>query len=258
MKHTLKPMIAISILLLASCTKESTMQQQNLLINSPSSKTSITKSHDIKSNLVAYYSFSGNANDVSGSGNNGIVYGATLTTDRTGAKNRAYSFNGISNYMDVTNKFFDNGWENMTVSLWFNATNDPIVGGGHTFLNTVPHNGLDIGVNFNGDNSIYVFKGSNPDNSGWDILSYNNFNTIPATDKWYHMTIVKAGYEYRYYLNGVHNKTVSTPYLPVSYNCSIKIGSYAMYGDYFKGKLDEIRIYNRALTNDQIAYLATQ
>src|SRR5205823_407204 len=47
--------------------------------------------------LVAYYPFNGNANDASGNGNNGLVSGAVLTTDRFGQTNRAYSFDGVNN-----------------------------------------------------------------------------------------------------------------------------------------------------------------
>ena len=46
--------------------------------------------------LVAYYPFNGNANDESGHGNNGTVYGATLTADRFGRANSAYSFDRLS------------------------------------------------------------------------------------------------------------------------------------------------------------------
>ena len=42
--------------------------------------------------LIAYYPLAGNANDVSGNGNNGTVFGATLTTNRFGDLNSAYSF----------------------------------------------------------------------------------------------------------------------------------------------------------------------
>ena len=44
--------------------------------------------------LVGYWGFNGNANDQSGNGNNGTVNGATLTTDRNGNANSAYSFDG--------------------------------------------------------------------------------------------------------------------------------------------------------------------
>jgi hypothetical protein len=52
--------------------------------------------------LVAYYPFNGNANDASGNGNNGVVNGATLTTDRFGDVGKAYSFDGNSNYYNVS------------------------------------------------------------------------------------------------------------------------------------------------------------
>ena len=52
---------------------------------------------NIDSGLVAHYPFNGNANDESGNGNDGTVNGATLTTDRFGNANKAYSFDGVSN-----------------------------------------------------------------------------------------------------------------------------------------------------------------
>lgn len=50
--------------------------------------------------LVAYYDMRGDANDIVG-GNNGTVTGASLTTDRFGFANSAYSFNGTSNHIDA-------------------------------------------------------------------------------------------------------------------------------------------------------------
>ncbi len=47
--------------------------------------------------LVGWWPFNGNANDESGNGNNGNVNGATLTTDRFGVANKAYSFDGMNN-----------------------------------------------------------------------------------------------------------------------------------------------------------------
>ena len=53
-------------------------------------------SQDMTSNLKVCMPFNGNANDMSGSGNNGTVSGATLTTDRFGTASSAYQFNGTS------------------------------------------------------------------------------------------------------------------------------------------------------------------
>jgi len=56
---------------------------------------------DLSDGLIAYYPFNGNANDESGNGNNGTINGATLTTDRFGNTNCAYSFDGVNDYIDV-------------------------------------------------------------------------------------------------------------------------------------------------------------
>ena len=71
--------------------------------------------------LVGWWPFTGNANDLSGNGNNGTVNGATLTTDRFGSPNCAYLFNGNSNIVVPYN-------QNQTIigagtwSLWVNAS----------------------------------------------------------------------------------------------------------------------------------------
>jgi len=51
--------------------------------------------------LILYFPFNGNANDESGNGNNGTVYGATLTADRFGSASSAYDFNGVNAYINI-------------------------------------------------------------------------------------------------------------------------------------------------------------
>lgn len=70
--------------------------------------------------LVAYFPFNGNANDASGNGHNGTVYGATLTTNRFGNPNGAYYFDGSSAYITApfTNTVFT---ADFTASVWFKA-----------------------------------------------------------------------------------------------------------------------------------------
>jgi hypothetical protein len=59
-------------------------------------------SADLSSGLIAYYPFNGNANDESGNGHNGTIYGSTLTADRMGNPNSAFYFNGTpSDCIDV-------------------------------------------------------------------------------------------------------------------------------------------------------------
>lgn len=70
---------------------------------------------NLDSGLVGYYSFNGNAKDMSGNGNDGIVHGATLTVDRFGNPNSAYYFYGKSkistnSFTWQTNQFSIVGW----------------------------------------------------------------------------------------------------------------------------------------------------
>jgi hypothetical protein len=67
--------------------------------------------------LVGWWPFNGNANDESGSGNNGTVNGATLTSDRFGNMNKAYSFNGVNNYMQCMQSG-PIGVPSITVAFW--------------------------------------------------------------------------------------------------------------------------------------------
>ena len=69
--------------------------------------------------LVAYYPFNGNANDVTSNANNGVVYGATLTSDRFGNPNSAYHFNGTSDYIMVEDSPSLRPQE-VTVAAWAN------------------------------------------------------------------------------------------------------------------------------------------
>ena len=84
----------------------------------------IAKAQDLPSyvpteGLVAYYPFNGNANDESGNENNGVVDGATLTTDRFENNENAYNFDGLETFITLPNDFF-NGTENgiYTINFW--------------------------------------------------------------------------------------------------------------------------------------------
>lgn len=68
---------------------------------------------------VAYYPFTGNANDAIGT-LNGTVNGATLTTDRFGNANSAYSFDGINDFIGVNGSF--GGIAELTVSAWYKVS----------------------------------------------------------------------------------------------------------------------------------------
>lgn len=212
--------------------------------------------------LVAYYPFNGNANDESGNGNNGILNGPTLTNDRYNNLNSAYSFN--NNHIQIPTEFgFTSVSGDISASLWFNSSFN--INPQQYFLDTRFGNSLRITLSkFNTiDFQLEsVFGGG--------IL--RGPSTTNYLNKWVNMIgILKEGSLYLY-LNGslVGNSKLTTP-LPVPLiatpgTCGICVnneifrsigGTNNLYPNQFTiGFLDDIRIYNRALTQEEIIYLA--
>jgi hypothetical protein len=93
-------------------------------------KSQIIPSYVSPLRLAAWYPFTGNANDLSGNGNNGTVYGSSLTTDRFGNANAAYSFNGINNYIYINSSPSLNMAGSISISSWIKSSNyyDSIAG----------------------------------------------------------------------------------------------------------------------------------
>lgn len=238
---------------------------KGITYSADSTFTTIKDPVDLVTGLVAYFPFTGNAGDSSGNGYNGTVFNAILANDRFGKSNSAYQFNGTTSFIDVTDNFFDNGWENSTVSLWFNSeTNEsPAVYGGQTLLSTNASNGFVVGYSYENSQKIYVWK-SSTSTSGWDILGNDAMNINPVIlNEWYLVTIVKTGLNYTYYINGKIDKsfitsTISSP----NTMYPIRIGGVITplpsdNRELFTGRIDDIRIYNRALAQSEITYIAT-
>ena len=206
--------------------------------------------------LIAYYPFNGNANDESGNGNDGLVDGATLITDRFGNDNSAYEFDGINNSITVTNQFFDNGYGSYAINLWFSCNDiDQTM---QNIYNTIPHNGE--GLTFNHENSpenMSHWKNSNTSGgSSWDILAANPFEYSPFLNSTaYMITVVKSESTYSYYVNGVLDKTTEINLSAQNQFTGMIFGENAYGNESFNGILDDIGIWNRALTEQEITNL---
>ena len=206
--------------------------------------------------LIAYYPFNGNANDESGNGNDGLVDGATLITDRFGNDNSAYEFDGINNSITITNQFFDNGYGSYAINLWFSCNDiDQTM---QNIYNTIPHNGE--GLTFNHENSpenMSHWKNSNTSGgSSWDILAANPFEYSPFLNSTaYMITVVKSESTYSYYVNGVLDKTTEINLSAQNQFTGMIFGENAYGNESFNGILDDIGIWNRALTEQEITNL---
>ncbi len=122
---------------------------------------SIFSQVNLKNGLVACYPFNANAKDESGNGNNGTVNGATLTADRFGKANSAYSFNGSSQFIEVSPAQFQNN--NYSFSIWANADITPLT---NTYFYPFSVGGS------GGDQSIDLSNSANGA-SGWTFGGYS-------------------------------------------------------------------------------------
>ena len=194
--------------------------------------------------LVAYYPFNGNANDASGNGNDGVVVGASLTTDRFGKANSAYYFDGSSNEISVPSSASLN-FSYGTIAFW-------------TFYQGGNYNPRFVCKNGQYDTWSQMTPGSEQlgvsfaDQPGGGMLS----NTSIARNQWTFVVLVKSSDSIRTYLNGVLNKSQALPGSIPSSTSTLKFGAHEgvspSYIDRLQGKLDDIRIYNRVLSNAEI------
>jgi len=206
---------------------------------------------NLQTGLVGYWPFCGNANDESGNGNNGTVNGATLTTDRFGNANSAYDFDGVNDYLDFGNPTLLNPTPfSYSQSCWiklvdYSAIQDPILSKRHQ------DNGNDWATALiKSDGKVSFFSD--------DKQHYTtNFATSPVLDSsfWYQFTFVKNGYSYIMYMNGYLVDSIYDTHIMGGTNDNFIAGKQGAWNAFFKGKIDDIGIWNRALSSSEAQQL---
>jgi hypothetical protein len=221
--------------------------------------------------LVAYYPFNGNANDESGNGYNGVNNGAIPAKDRFGNDNKAYSFDGVSSKIDIPNSanlilnktFTLSVWEktsqfytwNVQANLFFGKGQDRTAGffgiGQQDFYGIpgAPAYKLIFAVRFKEQlPSVQIPS------------SYLLSNTNAQKDTWYNIVGVSDENSIKIYVNGVLENsanTASLTFLTSAENAGIGYHPYMSYPFeyYHNGSIDDIRIYNRALSGNEVLAL---
>lgn len=202
--------------------------------------------------LIAYYPLDGNANDMSFNNNNGVVLGPTLTTDRFGNPNSAYLFNGTTDYIRVADHPTLRPTEAVTVSAWANAEDFTswlvIVCKRHNEFNFPYNSYMLYGDGFTNIPQKWSF--------GITDLSVQQYVTSPNildTNRWLH---IAGTYDKNLndsnvslYVNGTLIKTENANFTITYTDSSLRIGMGSPGGarHLFKGKIDDVRIYERAL-----------
>jgi hypothetical protein len=221
--------------------------------------------------MMAGYPFDGNANDVSGNNWNGTVVGATLTTSRAGTANAAYHFNGTSDYIQVL------GSSSLTPADYITMCAEVKVEGFYT--GTCQNNTI-ISKNETSLNSGFYFLGfsDNPyDNDNCSAVSTSHesffvnmktdlttsgaqdYTPYIVTNQWYCVVATFDGSDARLYVDGTLKVTVHAPLALGSNLADLCFGHNlnASLPYWFKGVIDDIRIYDRVLTNAEIQNYCT-
>ncbi|MDA7679797.1 hypothetical protein N8622_00905 [bacterium] len=205
---------------------------------------------NLEEGLVAYYPFNGNANDESGNGNDGTVHGATLDVNRHGESGKAYSFDGENDY--ITYERIDSNFNQFTITAWAK----PKSAGGLRYI-------IDNGSLENGAGAAFRLELMNE-----GILYYalgigdkwehkpSGYNSGWKLDQWTQFTLSHNGNSCVLYQNGLKISSIENKYNVTLGNGTIFLGKEGFSNSYFfDGSIDDVRIYNRALSELEVKEL---
>jgi hypothetical protein len=206
--------------------------------------------------LVGYWPFNGNAKDESGNGNDGIVRGIVGARDRWAAVNSALSFDSTNSAVTIPPSITFNSLESFSIIVWLNlasTSESPVLEWNtnsqeqtHVWVNTTRFGWLGPGI------SIYDTAGARR----CIVSAAPNF----ISSKWYCLAVTydRATGTVSVYTNGNINVQQSVEKVKPAMTGNLCIGyrpTGTIYPAVFNGLLDDIRIYNRALSVPEIQSL---
>jgi len=205
--------------------------------------------------LVAYYPFNGNASDATGNGNDGEVHSAQLVQDRFGHPNAAYSFSGSNSFILLTNSFSLPG--DWTVSAWAKTS-------------TTNQQGYILHIGTDETAPLFSDWGNTSANgfgiyclfNGWIYFVVNQhvaWGAAPLeTNTWFQVVMRQNGGNTALLLNAaVSYNSFGLPTDPRPQINPIQgfIGAGSTRTSFFNGIVDDVRVYNRALSDLEIQQL---
>ncbi len=221
--------------------------------------------------LIAYYPFNGNASDESENNFDGTVSGAALTSDRFGNQNRAYDFDGIDDFIETSSEIDQNFVNGVTFSVWIKPTqvgSDPM-----TFISNFNGQGtsgncaerIGFQMRIQPDGSLRINYSVDSD----DFIAVSTDPNVVVTDSWQHVVFTWNGSlsgastnNFGIYLNGQELSTSADDSGSVSCASQLvesldpfRFGSHECASGschMFQGAIDDVRFYNRILTDQEI------
>jgi len=210
----------------------------------------IEKDNDLSAmladSILALYTLNSNTQDNSGNNNHATNYNATLTPDKCSRTDSAYNFNGSNAYLQAPHALSLTPLEGFSLSVWLYPT-------------------------LNNATQYIIYKYNPSQNKGYQVRLYNNkvgtllggqttvfySDSTVKLNQWNHVVLSFDGIRYQYFINGKTAGSGTANYYYYNTN-PLVIGRNPSSGQYFQGKMDEIRIYQKKLSNLEIFALYNQ
>lgn len=212
-----------------------------------------TATPDLTTGLVLDMPMNGNAQDKTVNGNDGTVNGATLTTDRFGNANGAYALNGTSDFIEVQDHATLRP-NLMSIAVWAKTSQ---LGGVILGKSNDDGSNEQYDISMSGYNGIHFAIKQNSSciaGNGWQV---NSANTPIEDNQWHFVVGSFDGSSMKIYVDGVLKNTKTNLSQNSIDNCvggKLTIGKLAN-SYFFKGSIDDLKIYNRALNAAEVLAL---
>ncbi|AHM62162.1 hypothetical protein D770_19555 [Flammeovirgaceae bacterium 311] len=227
------------------------------------SQLAVAESQLPENGLLAYFPFINNAYDASGNQNHGLVAGATPAPDRFGRENNAYHFNGVDDYITTSKQFPAPGPNEFSLSIWFKTSSTT---GGKLIGSGTSQNGMsaqyDRHLYLNNLGQLYfgIYRPELQPDGAKIINSEEKYND----NIWHHAVATLSADGMKLYVDGALKASDARYTIAEDYSGYWKIGfdntnnwPDAPTSHYFSGSLDDVYIYNRALSPVEILQLHT-
>ncbi len=206
-----------------------------------------TPAASVDPTLVAAFNFDEGTGtkltDRSSKANNGVISGATWAS--VGRYGKALSFNGVNNWVTINDAASLDLTNNVTISAWVYPT---AVQTGWTTV---------IVKEQPGSTPYYLYANSTTNFPAGGIIAGGfertvlGKSTLPI-NTWTHIATSYDGATQKFYMNGVLISSRAQTGAIATSTGALRIGGNGVWGEYFKGMIDNVRVYNRALTNSDI------
>ena len=231
-------------------------------------KVGVSPIQSLTSGLVGYWTFdgkdtnwtsqiAGTTNDKSGQGNTGTLTNMSQsTTPAAGKIGQGLKFDGVNDYVALPNNVFSSNTVG-TVSAWIKTSVD----GASVFsMSAVGNDNKLFDILTSGGITLQTYS------SGDGFNDYLSGNTSVIDNKWHHIVVESSGGAdgWTFYVDGVvQSLSVTVGSNSGRWFSSVNTGNNtfymghlnATYSRYFKGSIDDVRIYNRALSASEVTQL---